>query len=205
VINSLDANGFTDEGIEGGRQLGSESLAEDLAWVGRADFECAPGCTVGGALFYGNSGQDLAPDIATTIVEAHAQIAWRGWRGRALWAQSDLDDVAQLDSALGLVGNQSVGERQEGWYVELTYDVMSALRPGSAQSLRPFVRFEQYDTQASVPSGFSSNPANDVTVTTLGVAYNPIDNIVFKLDFSDIDDDAHTGVDEVHLALGYIF
>jgi len=99
----------------------------------------------------------------------------------------------------------SVTQAKLDGLIELGYDVMSALRPGSKQSLTPFVRWETYDTQAEVPSGFSSNPANSVDIATIGLAYQPIDGIVFKIDFQDVDNDAHTGVDQFHVGLGYIF
>jgi len=79
------------------------------------------------------------------------------------------------------------------------------LRPGSPQSLTPFVRYEAYDTQAAVPSGFMSDPANDVEIRTYGVAWQPIDQVIFKLDYLDVDNGAGTGVDQVDFGVGYGF
>ena len=79
------------------------------------------------------------------------------------------------------------------------------LKDTAGYRLTPFVRWETYDTQAEVPSGFASDPANDVEITTFGVAWQPIDRIVLKLDASDVEDDAGGGVDQIHVGLGYIF
>ena len=49
--------GFTSEGHPEGRQQGSQSLAEDLAFTGRLDYVGVPGLLLGGSLFTGNSGQ----------------------------------------------------------------------------------------------------------------------------------------------------
>jgi hypothetical protein len=67
------------------------------------------------------------------------------------------------------------------------------------------VRFETYDTQAEVPSGFSRDDSKDVQVTTIGVAYRPRDQIVFKLDYNDFDNEADSAVDQLTLGMGFTF
>jgi hypothetical protein len=165
-----------------------------------------PGLTLGASAYQGDSAQDLSGvDLDTAIYEGHADWRWRGVHLRGLVTQAGLDDVDQLNAALGLAGNASVGEELEGYYVELGYDVLGALRPESGQALEPFVRYEAYDTQSEVPGGFASNPANDVEVTTFGVAWKPHHQIVIKLDWMDVDNDAGTGQDQLNAAIGYVF
>ena len=118
--------------------------------------------------------------------------------------EGDLDGVARLNGKLGLTGNRSVGEELSGYYVEAGYDVL-ALVAGSRQSLVPFARWESYDTQAAVPAGFARNPANEIETLTVGVNWKPIEQLIFKADWQDIDNGAGTGVDQFNLALGYIF
>jgi hypothetical protein len=95
----------------------------------------------------------------------------------------------------GFVGDEAVGSRQEGWYLQGAFDVLS-LWPGSRMGLLPYVRYEQYDTQASVPAGFERNPANDVHELTLGLAFKPIDQLVVKVDWQERRDAAQTGVNQ---------
>lgn len=116
-------------------------------------------------------------------------------------AVAQVDDVAELNAAGGFVGNESVGERLEGYYVEAGYDVMNVLSSDSSLSLSPYVRWESLDTQAEVPTGFSSSSANDIDVLTLGLHFKPHDQIVFKLDFQDFDE----GDDRLNFSFGYIF
>jgi hypothetical protein len=207
IMNGFNGEGFTAGGLRGGRQKGSQALAEDIAWTGRVDWVGVPGLTLGASAYFGDSGQDkiAGADVGTSIVEAHVEWKWRGWHARALAAQAELDDVAELNALKGVVGDDSVGERLDGWYAELGYDLMALIAPSSSQSLTPFVRFETYDTQAEVPTGFASDPANDVDVTTIGVAWKPIEQLVFKLDYQDVDNEADTGVDQFNVALGYVF
>jgi len=209
VVNGLNGGAFSAAGLRGGRQKGSQTLADDLAWVGRVDFDAVPGLLVGGSAYVGDSGQDLlAPgggriDAGTTILEGHAEWRWRGLRLRGLVARAEVDDVARLNAALGLTGAESVGEELRGHYVEAGYDLFSG-RGGHA-SLTPYLRWEGLDTQAEVPRGFRANPANDRESLTLGLAFQPIDPIVLKLDWQDYDNSAGTGDDQLNVALGYIF
>ncbi len=207
-LGGLDALGFSaDQGLRGGRQNGSEALAEDFALTGRLDWMGIGGLTLGTSAWTGDSGQDQLPggDVGTTILEGHAEWRWRGWQARALLARADLDDIAELNAALGFTGADSVGEVMAGGYVELGYDLLSWLAPESGQSLVPFARWETYDTQAEVPAGFSSDPANDVEILTVGLDWRPIDSIVLKLDCMDVSNGDDTAVDQWNVSLGYIF
>jgi hypothetical protein len=203
VVNGFDATGFTDQGLRGGRQNGSEALAEDLAFVGRVDWTDTPGLLAGGSLYFGNAGQDQAGlgSTGVTIGELHAE-----WRAEGLWLRglatmAEVDDVAELNAANGFVGADSVGEELEGFYVEAGYDVCALLCEGSSHSLSPYVRYESLDTQAEVPSGFASDPANDLDIATAGLNWRPRSNLAFKLEYQDFED----GPDGWTLAMGLSF
>jgi len=209
VLAGLDAARFSAAGLRGGRQHGSKSQAEDLAWVARADWSATPGLLVGGSFYRGDSGQGIeAGDgrrlaVGTTIFEGHVEWRWRGLELRGLACEARLGGVTALNDALSLVGPQSIGKRQRGSYVQAGYDVMPHL--GGEGALILYLRAESYDTQHDVPSGFTSDPANDVEVVTLGLAWKPLDQVVVKLDFEDADSGAGTGVDQFNAALGYVF
>jgi len=215
VVAGLDASGFTAAGLRGGRQEGIESSAEDLAWVGRLDYVGVSGLLAGGSVYAGSSGQGLksvgpgrekAVAAGTRIVEGHVEWKWRGLELRGLAVQADLDDVAELNRALGLAGNQSIGERLTGGYVQIGYDVLAGRgSAGYRQALIPYGRWETYNTQDRVPAGFSANPAKDVEVLTLGLAYKPIDQIILKVDHQSYSNDAGTGADQLNVLLGWIF
>lgn len=209
IVNGLRADGFTAAGLRGGRQSGGEAQAEDFAWVGRLDYTGAPGLLVGGSAYLGDSGQALADPagrsigVETRITEAHLDWRWRGLEVRALGVEARLDDVARLNAALGLTGNRSVGERLSGYYLQAGYDVLAG-RAGE-RALIPYARWETYDTQDEVPSGFLANPANDVDVLTLGLAWKPLEQLILKVDHQNFDNAAGSGVDQLNVALGYVF
>ncbi len=211
VVNGFDAlddasdpdSGFTAEGLRGGRQSGSEALAEDLALVGRLDWTDTPGLLAGVSVYSGDAGQDRpgVGDTRTTIAEAHVEWRARGLWARALAAAAWVDDVAELNAAKGFTGADSVGEEQRGGYVEAGYDVLSLLSTPSEMSLYPYARYERIDTQHEVPSGFASDPDNDSDVVTVGLHFRPHRNLVFKAEVQDFED----AEDGANLLMGYGF
>lgn len=209
LMNGLDGSGFSASGLRGGRQKGSKAKAEDFAWVGRVDWTDTPGLIAGLSAYVGDSGQGLTADdgssidVPTTIWEAHVDWRFRGLELRGLYARSELDDVAALNDALGYEGSASVGEEMEGYYLQAGWDLF-ARRQGS-QSLIPYVRWENVDTQKKVPDGYERSGSTDTEIFTLGLAYQPIEQIIIKVDYQDIENAAGTGVDQVNVALGYIF
>jgi len=208
IVNGLDASEFSANGLRGGRQKGAKAKAEDFAWVGRLDFTSVPGLTAGVAGYFGDSGQDLEDaggnsiPVGTSILDLHVEYRYRGLELRGLWARAELDDVDRLNEALAYKGNQSVGEILVGGYLQAGYDVLAG-RGKSA--LIPYVRWEQINTQQQVPDGWSANPANDEQLLTLGLAYQPIEQLIFKAEYQNIDNEAGTGVDQFNLSMGYIF
>lgn len=203
VVNGFDAGGYTAAGLRGGRQDGSEALAEDLALVARLDWTDTPGLLAGGSVYFGGAGQGQAglPGAETAIAELHAE-----WRAHGLWmrglvARAEVDDAAELNAANGLVGSASIGEELVGHYLEAGYDVLAWLAPGSAHSLSPYVRYEAVDTQAEVPAGFAADPANDFDVLSAGLNWRPRSNLVFKLEYQDFE----RAEDGWNAAMGFSF
>ncbi len=211
VVNGMEGAGFSSGGLRGGRQKGNRAISEDLAWVSRLDYSPAPGLLVGGSLYLGDSGQGLESPtgeilgVGTTIYDLHAEWKWRGLELRGLVTHAELDDVAELNRALGKIGSASIGEELDGWYLQAGYDVLSLLDRSAGRQLTPYFRWEQFDTQSAVPTGFSRNPAQDQEIFTLGLDYKPIAPIVIKMDYQDYDNGAGTGLDQFNLAVGYIF
>jgi hypothetical protein len=208
VVNGLDASGFTSAGLRGGRQKGSKAKAEDFAWTGRLDYVGTPGLVVGFSGYFGNSGQGLTDeagtiDVPTGILEGHIDWRWKGLDLRLLGTRARLDDVARLNDALMLTGGDSIGEEMVGGYVQVGYDVFTRLKGKSR--LTPYLRWENLNTQAEVPSGFTADPATDTTIRTVGIEYKPITQLVVKVDYQDTKNEAKTGFTQVNVGMGYVF
>ena len=217
VVNGFDAvgggssqaSGFDQTGLRGGRQKGSKALVENVAGVGRVDYVGVLGLNAGTSIYYGNAGQgNTDPNgrviqAPTFIWDAHAQYRARGFWLRGLYTFSTVGDVTQLNATKRLTGNQSIGERLAGWYIEAGYDVLRSV--ATPHQLLPYLRYEQLNTQDEVPAGFSANPANDLTITTIGAMWRPITNIAVKGDYQIRENGARTGVNQWNLNLGFLF
>lgn len=209
VVNGLRGARFSSGGLRGGRQKGGKAVSDHFGLVGRADVTPRPGFLFGGSVYYGNSGQDMArgnPNlkVPTGIYEGHVDIRHSGLWFSALAAFAKLDDVAALNEALGKTGSGSVGETLNGYYVQAGYDLLHRTAY-TGQSFMPYLRYERLNTQASVPSGYESNPANDKGSITLGAAYQPEPRIVFKADYKNNNNESDSGLDQFNLQVGYVF
>ncbi|MGC8917482.1 MAG: hypothetical protein ACP5NF_10955 [Thermoanaerobaculum sp.] len=207
VLTALDATKFSAAGLRDGRQSGAKAKAESWAWVGRVDWTATPGFLAGIGAYFGEAGQNLTAvsgnklDVPVRIVEGHVEWKPHRWTVRGVVAQADVDQAGDLNRRLGLGGSAGVARRLEGGYVEVAYDLL----PAEKKTLAPFFRYEAINTQKAMPRGFVANPANDQKVLTLGIAFQPLPQIIFKADVQNYRNDAGTGVNQWNLALGYVF
>ena len=207
LMNGLNARGYESEGIKEGSQEGSLALANDFAGTLRVDYSPMPGTTIGGSFFAGNAGQDQVfagrrPDVFTLLWETHAQVRYRGLELRALGAFTNIHDADLVSQQLG----ETIGKDQYGFYVEAAYDVLPWLFPETTQSLTPFFRYENFDTQDAVPHGFARVPGNAVQLYTVGISYKPHPQVVLKIDYRDFDSGGTKPTpDDVNFGAGFVF
>jgi hypothetical protein len=215
AVNGLNAAGFSASNLRGGRQKGNRALAEDMAFTARADWYPLDPLMIGGSVFVGNAGQDQVvsgtaiPDTLTTLWEVHGQYESHGLHVRGLFTMADIGDAGELTTALRTVDNidptETIASRMLGGYAEIAYDVMPHLRPMSEMSLTPYYRFEYYDTQYEVPSGFAGDPTKEIWNHTIGLQFKPTPNVVIKTDVRLRDAESGQVADEFNLGLGFAF
>ena len=211
VVNGFDGSNFSSSGLRGGRQKGSKAKASSMAFTGRVDVMPTPGVFVGASLYTGGSGQGEIEidgqefDVRTTILDVHGQAQMRGIDLRGLYARANIGDAAELNQALGNVGSEAVAETMQGGYVQVGYNLFSQVASAGEVALTPYVRFERVDTQARMPIGFERSHSTDNTFTTLGIELKPISNVVVKVDYAWVSNDAETGVNQFSVGLGYAF
>jgi hypothetical protein len=213
-ISKFDDPGFPLASVHQELQL---AKAKDLSVYGAINYRGVPGLTVGGAIFTGNSTQGNAafkadntqPDFSgldgrVTLWDAH--LRWQPGRFdlQALYARGYIGDAAGIDNAL-LAFNQASGESRAfvpsgfyGWYAQAAYRVWDR----NDMHLSPFVRYEYYNTQSSMPTGFLADPANANHVFTSGLNFYPHPQVVLKADYQHYTDKQLSRWD---LGLGYMF
>ena len=208
LLNGLVASGFSaDAGIRGGRQEGKEASFANPSLTGRLEW-VRPGLRVGASFWYGGSSAQNpalgtgAFDNAVTLLSADARYDIGPFMFRGVVANVGIADAEKINAAFG----SQVGSRIAGGYVEGAYDVLSALAPASTQHLNVFLRHERYNTQADVPAGVTRNDALARRITTFGLSYKPVYDVVFKGDYQLRRNRAGLGQDEqLSLGVGYQF
>lgn len=208
VVNGLNAEEFSSDGIKEGRGGGSNAKAENFAYVARMDYapQALPGVSVGGSAYVGNSGQNQTfagknPDVLVQLYEGHAQWKYRGLELRALGSWGHINNADLLSAAKG----ETIGSENYGWYTEVGYDIMPHIFKDTAQYLAPFFRYEQFDTIASTPNGYLDNENMDRHIYQFGLQYKPIPNVVIKADYRNIGAKKGSVADDFNLGFGFIF
>ncbi len=165
AMSSADARGFEASDNRSLRIKGNRARFDDIAFVGRLEYDPVPGLKVGGSIFYGNTGQDEEVNGQTIdglfqMYEVDAQFQYAGLDLRALSVWTMLDDAALINQLNEYEGNKSVGEEQSGWYVLGAYNIFSALNSGSKymEYLAPFFRYENLTPRKRFQPGLKETP-----------------------------------------------
>lgn len=212
VTTSMDASQYKDasKAVRDLRTSGSKAAANDLAVYGSLNYR-QPGWSVGSALFTGNTAQNgngataktalQGKNARLTLWDIHGQLDVGDFAMRALYARGSLTDTLAINQATGLALGSSKAAPKSfwGWYGETAYH---AWKRGDMR-LSPFVRYERYNTQASVDEGYAKDPLNDETVVTAGVNFNLSHDVVFKADWQNYKQD--NAKDRFNLGVGYMF
>ena len=192
--------------------------AANLQVYGSLEYRPLPGVLVGGAYLTGNTGQSNAdfkadpgqPDFSgikgrVTLWDVHARVERGGFDVKALYAQGSYSNAAVIDGVIEAynIANGTdrpiVPSRFYGWLVQGAY----TFHLGETLTLSPFARYEKFDTQARLPTGFTSDPENRDRVFTAGLSLKPIDDVVVKFDYQRFIENRAN--DRINLGLGYQF
>ena len=215
AVSSFKGSKFNAAGFRAGRQKGIEAITNDWSFVVRADVDVASGLSTGASVYYGHQGQGESVgnvgvgSLATTIYEFHVQYERYGFTTRALFSQAFVDNPDNLNLGLDNEGKTDfLAEKLQGGYVEFAYDVMPLLRPETDMSLEPFFRYERVDTQARMQSAaYARTLKYDRHLYTVGLQMQPIDQLVFKLDYRWIVQESNDAslAKQIEFGVGYVF
>lgn len=186
VMPGLDATGFTAaDGIAGGRQQGGNADASDPAITGRLEYRRA-GLTTGASIWHGGAGFGLiqlnieTPSVDVSSVDARYHRGRHELRGQ--WSTVNISGAADLNRALqaqaGIFPN--VASRLLGGYGEYALRVSPDSWP---HELHAFGRYEVFDTQNKMPSGFLPLEHLQRSSVITGLTYFPDPDVAFKVDF----------------------
>ncbi|MFZ5629961.1 MAG: hypothetical protein ACOY5B_12585 [Spirochaetota bacterium] len=200
--NDTNTPNFTSQGLRGGRQRGNEAIANEFSGVLRVDYTGFTGSIFGVSGYYGKSGSADLHVHETTILDAHADVRFRGIYFRSVVTFANLTGADRLRA----VGNSMIGpaDQMYGAYIELGYDVFRLLNI-TDQELYPHIRLEKIDTQYKVAAGNRFDARYEQKVLTIGLAYKPIRQIIAKIDYAITSNKAESGFNQLNFGLGYLF
>ena len=183
-MSSLNASFFSaEEGFRDGRQKGFLDHASHIAGVGRLEYAGIPNLNLGTSFWAGNTGFDFDLAGRVKIFEFDAEWSWNRVSTRGQFAITDLEDAAQINRALQLHSgiNPNIAERMRGFYLEGGFQLFPL---EWRHELVAFYRYEDFDTQYRMPSGFLPLKQFDRSAHVLGLTYFPHPDIAFKFDYN---------------------
>lgn len=204
--------------LRGSHQELQLAKAASLSVYGSLEYAPVPGLLVGGAVFHGGATHSNAdfrrdntlPDFTgigakVTLWDVHGRWQRNGLDLQALYARGTIAHAAALDSVIDTYNSANGTARPivpsafYGWLVQGAY----SLPLGAVMTLDPFVRYEMFNTQASLPNGFIADPANRDRVLTAGLSFHPLHEVVVKIDYQKFLQNSAN--DRVNLGFGYMF
>ena len=180
----LDATGFSAEGIRDGRQKGAESNARSLAGTGRFEYVGYPGLVLGTSFWSGDTGfRDIRFDTSLTMFELDGRYRRGELETRGQYVHAFLDGMDELNaSQQRTVGvNPNVAEQIRGFYLEASYFIVPKPAP---REVAMFVRYENFDTQFRMPTGYVPLKEFDRDAWVVGVTYFPDPDVAVKVDYT---------------------
>ena len=203
VSTGFSARKFDDPliGIKSAHQEGQLADAEDLSLHAALNYTGINGLLVGGSVFTGNTGQS-EPGIGNarlTLWDVHTRYQTGNWDLRALYARGNLGDAADINT---VTARTDVPSAFYGWFVEAAYHVWKS----GEMDFAPFIRYEQYDSQASLPFNSVRVDSSKNNVWTVGANFWASPQVVLKADYQVYDEkDEDRGDKRFNLGMGYMF
>jgi DtxR family transcriptional regulator, Mn-dependent transcriptional regulator len=185
VTAPLNAAEFSaDEGVREGRQRGSESNVGRPGVTGRLEYVGIRGLTLGASGWSGDSGFEFRPgfDVPVSLVEADARYSRRGNEFRGQLAQVWIDNAGLLNDRLALrTGvNPNIGSALRGFSLEGSRRFLA----GRIGEIGGFLRYENFDTQYRMPSGYVPLQQFDRDAWVVGANFWPDPDVAVKVDYS---------------------
>ena len=183
------ANGFRK-----GRQKGAESIISSPNLALRVNYFGIPGLQMGMSL-YGGETQSTLKDgtdrsdpeslsrtdssvVGLLMVGADARYSIKGLSFRAQINYGRVSGAGAYNSFTG----SDLGSALAGGYAELSYNLFHSME-GRETELIPFVRYERYNTHASVTGETVKDPSLNRTDITMGLGYKFHSGAMLKMDY----------------------
>lgn len=182
-------------GLRKGRQKGAESYMSSPNFAAKVEYFGIKGLNIGLSGYFGDSQSTLFNGLDENnkdkVAEADASVVGISMFGAdARYRNSGFEFRSQLYyTALSNTENYNkkvnekdgyLGSSMIGYYGELGYNVFKSLK--TEKELVPFVRYEKWNTQNTMESGFEANDKFKNTLITTGLTLKLAKGAVVKTD-----------------------
>lgn len=212
--------GNQSNGIRNGRKKGgadnsdANQNAATSAVVLNGNYRFDSSKSLGGSIYKGEASSlasDNNPDpnerinkttnLEIQILEAHGQFKHKGFGAKFLYTLIDFTNANEWNNNTSDENNKVV-EQMNGFYIEFEYDINGA----DGAVFTPFIRYSEYDLNNKLDkSQVDKDKSLDRRNIVAGLAYKPIDRVIFKLDYTNKSNKADSGINEVNLGLGFVY
>ena len=180
-------------GLRSGRQKGAESVFRTPNLSMKLDFYGINGLRLGLSGYFGRTQaanevfDTSGSTVGLSMIGFDARYNLRKFTARCQYIRSSIKDVFEYNQLTA----KDLGSGMSGYYIEGAYNLLPIR---NRQRLFAFVRYENFDTHASVPSNTDRNAAYHRKEITTGLSYHLAPGAVFKMDYQSkstgLDDDA---------------
>lgn len=184
LTSALDASRFNAAfGIAEGKASGFDASMRNPATVARFEFAGIRRLTLGTSLYRGLAGFNT-PGVnpRVTIANVDGRYSYRRFDFRTLIANTWISRAAQLNRLLrqqtGV--NPNVASQMRGYYLE---PAVHLLPRRFRHDLIAFSRFERYNTQQKMPSGYLPLAQFNRSSWVTGLTYKPVPDVAIKFDY----------------------
>lgn len=191
VMEGLDGSKFkASSGIRSGRQEGFKANADELLYNISVNYNAVNDLAVGGS-FIMNNAVNGDETIGVNMYEVHAK-----YTGDNIFTVFEYGSIGFTDYEV---------ETANGYYFDLGYNVAS-FWDGTCR-LYPWFRLSDVNTAASfLADSELTEDQYHSNILMFGLTYYPLDNIVFKFDYSTVENVAsNVKMNNINLGVGYNF
>ena len=169
-------------GLRSGRQKGAESVFRTPNLSMKLDFYGINGLRLGLSGYFGKTQADdqiydtYGSTVGLSMLGLDARYNFRRFTARGQYITSSINDADQYNQLTG----KDLGSSMSGYYTEAAYNLLPIIKK---QRLFVFVRYENFDTHATVPSNIPRKAAFHRKEITTGLSYHLAPGAVFKVDY----------------------
>ena len=199
------------DGIRKGRRQLDHADADDLAVTGRleySNFDLVPGLQLGFSFYTGDTTHGLISEGGrTTVIEGDVKYRWNWFDMNATIANISISDAAAINTYNTAQGTASgtVADNIFGYNIQGGVHLHQLLNLNTDHDFIPFILYENFDTQDSVPAGFTRDPSKDTEVITVGFSYMPASNAALKLDYQTFKYGNNTSKNKFNMAVAFMY